>query len=279
MTRGAVLVSGASTGIGAATTALLARNGFATFAGVRKPEDQPRTAALGSGVRPLALDVTVQSSIDDARRAVRESGVALTGIVSNAGIAIGGPLEHLPLEELRRQFEVNVFGSLAIVQAFLPLLAEGSGRIVLVGSISGRLATPYIGAYSASKFALRAMADALRVELAPSRISVSLIEPGSVRTPIWRKGRETAGEMAGRLGNTTRPHYRVALERILAIAQSEERDGMPAAVVAAAILHALTARRPRANYVLGKRAQLRGIFAVFPAALRDRAMRRSMRIP
>ena len=279
MTREGVLISGASTGIGAATASLLARNGFVTFAGYRNPEDEATVAALGEGVRPISLDVTVESSIDEARRTVRESGVPLTGIVSNAGVAIGGPLEHLPLQLLRRQFEVNVFGSLALVQALLPLLAEGSGRIVLVGSISGRLATPYIGAYSASKFALRAMADVLRVELAPGGVSVSLIEPGSVKTPIWRKGREAAGEMASRLGETVRPQYRVAFERMLTIAQREERDGMSAGVVASAILHALTAAKPRANYLLGTRARMVGILALLPAALRDRALRKSMRIP
>jgi NAD(P)-dependent dehydrogenase (short-subunit alcohol dehydrogenase family) len=279
MKRGAVLVSGASTGIGAATASLLAREGFVTFAGFRNPADVPRIAALGADVRPISLDVTVQSSLEDAARTVGESGVGLTGIVSNAGIAVGGPLEHLPVRELRRQFEVNVFGSIALVQALLPLLAEGNGRIVLVGSISGRLATPYIGAYSASKFALRAIADALRIELAPSRIKVSLIEPGSVRTPIWRKGRQAADEMAALLEGNTRPHYRAALERMLAITQSEERDGMAPDVVAAAILDALTAPKPRPNYLLGARARVGSVFALFPAALRDRAVRNSMRLP
>jgi NAD(P)-dependent dehydrogenase (short-subunit alcohol dehydrogenase family) len=279
MKRGAVLVSGASTGIGAASAARLAREGFITFAGFRNAADEKRISELGPNVRPIVLDVTIQSSLDDACRVVRASGIPLTGIVSNAGIAIGGPLEHLPLQELRRQFEVNVFGGLALVQTLLPLLAEGNGRIVLVGSISGRLATPYIGAYSASKFALRALADALRLELAPSRITVSLIEPGSVKTPIWRKGREGAGDLASRLEQTTRAHYRIALERLLAITQSEERDGMPAEAVASAILHAMTAPRPRANYVLGKRARMGGIVALLPPALRDRAVRKSMRIP
>jgi NAD(P)-dependent dehydrogenase (short-subunit alcohol dehydrogenase family) len=278
MMRGAVLVSGASTGIGAATASLLAREGFVTFAGFRSTADENRVAELGTNVRPIVLDVTLQPSIQDAVRIVRTSGIPLTGMVSNAGIAIGGPLEHLPVEELRRQFEVNVFGSFALVQALLPLLA-GGGRIVLVGSISGRLATPYIGAYSASKFALRALADALRVELAPAHIKVSLIEPGSVKTPIWRKGREAADEMAAQIGETTRPHYRLALDRMLRLTQAEERDGMPADVVASAILHALTAPKPRANYVLGTRARIGSLFALLPAALRDGMLRRSMQIP
>jgi NAD(P)-dependent dehydrogenase (short-subunit alcohol dehydrogenase family) len=274
-----IIVSGASTGIGQATVALLARRGYVAFAGVRNESDAARLRAAHENIRPLFLDVTDESSIARAAGDVEASGIPLLGVVSNAGIALGGPLERLPIAELRRQFEVNVFGSLALVQTALPLLGEGSGRIVLVGSISGRLATPYVGAYSASKFALRAMADALRIELSPSRIAVSLIEPGSVKTPIWKKGRETAAEMATRLENTIRPHYRVALERMLAIAKSQERDGMPVEVVATAILHALTAAKPRANYLLGARARMGGLFALLPAAVRDRAVRKSMRIP
>jgi NAD(P)-dependent dehydrogenase (short-subunit alcohol dehydrogenase family) len=199
--------------------------------------------------------------------------------VSNAGIAIGGPLEHLPIEDLRRQLEVNVIGAVAFVQTFLPMLASNRGRVVFVGSISGRLATPYIGPYSASKFAVRALSDALRVELAPAGISVTLIEPGSVKTPIWKKGRAAAGEIATRLGPNTRAHYRAALERVVAITESEEREGMPVEVVTEAILHALNARRPRAQYLLGMPARVGSVVAMLPPALRDRAVRASMRIP
>jgi NAD(P)-dependent dehydrogenase (short-subunit alcohol dehydrogenase family) len=275
----AVVISGASTGIGAATAARLAEKGYTVFAGVRSDADSQRVAELHADIRPLMLDVTQGESLGRALSHVRESGAALHGIVSNAGIAVGGPLEHLPIEELRKQFEVNVYGALALVQTFLPLLGEKDGRIVFVGSISGRLATPYIGPYSASKFALRALADALRLELAPAGLAVSLVEPGSVKTPIWGKGRSAAGEMAAKLGPNVRAHYRAALERLLAITQSEERDGMPVDVVTSAIVHALSARRPRAHYLLGAPARMGSIVAVLPPALRDRAIRASMRIP
>jgi NAD(P)-dependent dehydrogenase (short-subunit alcohol dehydrogenase family) len=225
------------------------------------------------------LDVTQADSLAGAAQTVRDSGIELHGIVSKAGIALGGPLEHVPIDELRRQFEVNVFGAIALAQIFIPLLAQGDGRIVFVGSISGRLATPYIGPYSASKFALRALADAMRLELAPAGIAVSLIEPGSVKTPIWGKGRAEAGQIAARLGASARPHYRTALERILSITESAERDGMPVEVVSSAIEHALTARRPRAQYVLGTPARMGSVVAALPAALRDRAVRKSMHIP
>lgn len=274
-----VVISGASTGIGAATAALLAQKGFVVFAGVRSDADARRLAAVSPNVRPLNLDVTQADSLARAAQAVRESGIALQGVVSNAGIVVSGPLEHVSVDDVRRQFDVNVFGALALVQTFIPFLPENEGRIVLVGSISGRLATPYIGPYSASKFALRGLADALRIELAPIGIGVSLIEPGSVKTPIWKKGRNEAGQMAARLASGTRPHYRAALERIVSIAQREERDGMPVESVAAVIERALTARRSRAQYVVGTPARMGSVVATLPAALRDRAVRASMRIP
>lgn len=277
-TRG-VVISGASSGIGAATAALLAEQGFIVFAGVRNEDDARRLSQSSANVRTIMLDVTQADSLARAAETVRGSEVALHGIVSNAGIALGGPLEHLPIDELRRQFEVNVFGALATAQTFIPLLDEGHARIVFVGSISGRLAAPYIGPYSASKFALRAIADAMRLELAPAGASVSLIEPGSVKTAIWGKGRAGAVEIEARLGSSVRPHYRAALDRVVAITEREERDGMAVEVVSSAIAHALTARRPRAQYVLGTPAKIGSVLATLPSGLRDRAVRASMRIP
>jgi len=273
-----IVISGASTGIGAATARLLAEEGFVVFAGVRNGEDARRLSESHANVRAIMLDVTQAESLARAAQSVAESGVALHGIVSNAGIALGGPLEHLPMDDLRRQFEVNVFGALAMVQTFIPLLAEKHARIVFVGSISGRLATPYIGPYSASKFALRALADAMRIELAPAGIGVSLIEPGSVKTPIWGKGRAEAVQIGERLGTNVRPHYRVALDRIVSITEGEDRDGMPVEIVSSTILHALVAPRPRAQYLLGKRAKIGSLIANLPAGLRDRAIRASMRV-
>lgn len=275
----AVVISGASTGIGAASAGVLAEKGFVVFAGVRNDGDAQRLAGLSSNIRPVMLDVTKADSLERAAQVVRKSGVTLRGVVSNAGIAVGGPLEHVSADDMRRQFEVNVYGALALVQTFLPLLSENDGRVVFVGSISGRLATPYIGPYSASKFALRGLADAMRLELAPAGIAVSLIEPSSVKTPIWGKGRTEAGRIARRLESKARPHYRKAFERILSITESEERDGMPVEVVSAAIAHALTARRPRAQYVVGTPARMGSVLAALPAGLRDKAVRASMRLP
>ncbi|HTX58106.1 MAG TPA: SDR family NAD(P)-dependent oxidoreductase [Verrucomicrobiae bacterium] len=275
----AVIVSGASSGIGAAAVQLLAGRGFVVFAGVRSEADAQRSRAVHANVSPVLLDVTDPQTIARAIEAVKARGVALVGVVSNAGIALGGPLERFPIDELRRQFEVNVFGALALAQAALPLVPRRQGRIVFVGSIAGRLPTPYIGPYSASKFALRALADALRVELAPDGIAVSLIEPGSVKTPIWKKGREARGELFARLGPDARPHYAPALERLLEATRSEERTGLPVEVVSEAILHALTSAKPRASYLLGAPARMGSVVAMLPAGTRSRFLRAVMKLP
>lgn len=264
----AVVITGASSGIGAAAAHALARHGFIAFAGVRKEADAEKAAALHENVRPLHLDVTDHDSIVAAATSVAAAGVPLFGLVNNAGIALGGPLEYLPIDRLRRQFEVNVFGAVAVTQAFLPQLREHHGRIVFIGSVSGRIAVPYIGPYAASKFALRAIADALRVELSPAGIFVSLVEPGSVKTPIWRKGRESRDELMRALGPQAMTHYRPALEGMFRRTEAAEREGMPVERVTSAVVHALTARRPKTNYLVGSRAA--SIVAMLPTTWRDR---------
>lgn len=273
-----VVVSGASTGIGYATAEVLAREGYDVFAGVRTEADADRLRALGERVHPVIFDVTQAASIEAARQAVLATGLPLRAVVSNAGIAVAGPLETLPIDELRRQFEVNVFGAIALAQAFLPSLSE-DGRVIFVGSVSGRLPTPYIGPYSSSKFALRALADAMRVELAPAGIAVTLIEPGSVKTPIWAKGRARREEMHAQLGPNPRPHYREALDRVINATEGEERNGMPVEHVAEAIRDAVAAPRPRAAYVVGAPARAGTIIAMLPTSFRARVIRRIMKLP
>jgi NAD(P)-dependent dehydrogenase (short-subunit alcohol dehydrogenase family) len=276
--RRGVIVSGASTGIGAATAILLARSGYVAFAGVRNEDDAARLRADHANMRPVFLEVTDEASIARAIREVASSGVQLVGVVSNAGIAIGGPLEHIPIAALRELLDVNVVGALALVQAALPQLPSPGGRVVFVGSIAGRLAMPYNAAYSASKFALRAIADGLRIELAPAGIAVSLIEAPSVDTPIWRKGAESRERLLAVLGDGARPHYRSALENLLRFTKSQVGAGMPAEHVAEAIVHALTGRHPRARYVLGSAHGLY-VLALLPLRLRDRIVRAVQGLP
>ncbi len=188
----AIVVTGASTGIGRECVRLLASQGYRVFAGVRTPQDaQALVQEVPQGLTPVFLDVTDATSIRAAVEVVSKArSDGLYGLVNNAGITVAGPLEVLPIDALRRQIEVNVIGPVAVTQAFLPLLRKARGRIVLMGSILGRVALPYVGAYSISKFALEAVTDSLGMELAESGVSVSLMEPGNIATPIWAKSKQ-----------------------------------------------------------------------------------------
>ncbi|MDP9107030.1 MAG: SDR family NAD(P)-dependent oxidoreductase, partial [Candidatus Eremiobacteraeota bacterium] len=236
-------------------------------------------AALHEHVRSLRLDVTDRDAIHAGAAIVAASGHVLRGVVSNAGIAVGGPLEFLPVDELRRIFEINVFGAAELAQAFLPQLRASRGRLVFVGSISGRLAVPFVAPYSMSKFALRALADALRIELLPAGVGVSLVEPSAVKTPIWSKGRDSRAALLALLPPQAMERYAAQMEAMFAQVEREEHGAMPVDVVAQAILHAVTARKPRARYLLGKGARAGSIVALLPTALRDRAIRASMKLP
>jgi NAD(P)-dependent dehydrogenase (short-subunit alcohol dehydrogenase family) len=281
--RGAVLITGASTGIGEACALHLDQRGFRIFAGVRRPADaEALRAKAGPRLAPLLLDVTDAASIAAARteveRATGEAGLA--GLVNNAGIAVAGPLEILPLREFRKQIEVNVTGALAVTQAFLPLLRRARGRIVQMGSISGRLATPFNGAYSMSKFALEAMTDALRIELLPWGLEVSIIEPGSVATPIWEKSQRYSGEMARQIPAERRELYRRAYDAMRDAARQAGEAGIRPREVARAVEHALTARKPKTRYLVGKNVRLYSWLAKFlPDRARDRMIARRLGLP
>ena len=277
--REAVVITGASTGIGASAAQRLARAGFVTFACVRSEAAAAAVESLHDNIHALRLDVTDRASIDAAAETVATRGLPLRGLVNNAGIALAGPLEHLPVDEIRRQFEVNVFGALETTQAFLPQLRRSRGRLVFVGSISGRLSVPFIAPYSASKFALRAFADALRIELAPAGIAVSLVEPASVKTPIWQSARDLHDKVMSRMPPEALEQYGAQLAAVSRQTDRDERDGMPVERVSSAIAHALTAPAPRANYLVGASARAGSIIAVLPPALRDRAMRASLKLP
>src|SRR5260221_4395504 len=186
----AVVVTGASTGIGRATAVRLAASGFRVFAGVRKQQDYEELQRDLPAITPLILDVTDPEQLAEAVRTVAEAvgDKGLQGLVNNAGISGGAPTEFLPLDDLRGMLEVNVVGVVATTQAFLPLLRQGDGRIVCIGSIRGRMAVPFLAAYSMSKAAVSALCDSLRGELPPWGVHVALVEPGAITTPIWEKG-------------------------------------------------------------------------------------------
>ena len=266
----AVLVTGASSGIGQASALRLAASGWRVFGGVRSEEDAERLRE--HGVEPLQLDVTDSATIAAAAGVV---GGELYGLVDNAGIAIAAPLELVPLDELRRQLEVNVVGQVAVLQAFLPLLRRSQGRVVLVGSVGGRSALPFLGPYAASKHALEAIADSLRVELAPWWISVSIVEPASVKTAIWTKGAAQADLMRAGISHDRNELYAARIERFRAVAL-KRGPGIDADVVARAVERALTASRPKARYLVGRDAHIRAWIERLPTRLRDRVLAKAL---
>jgi NAD(P)-dependent dehydrogenase (short-subunit alcohol dehydrogenase family) len=276
-TSQAVLVTGASSGIGRATAVLLAERGWYVFAGVRRESDADLLADLLGGYgQPVLLDVTDSRSLLEAEVVVRGSG-GLDALVNNAGIAVSAPLEYLPIADFRRQLEVNLTGQLAVSQTFLPLLRSSGGRIVFVGSISGRVANPLLGPYVASKFALAGLADTLRTELVPAGVSVSLIEPGPIATDIWRRGREVGAALARRLPVEARRRYGTMIESLAALAESAEARAMPPRSVAAVIHRALTVPHPKPRYLVGREAWLGAAFALLPSRVQARVMAYQMR--
>ena len=242
-----VVVTGASTGIGYAIAQMLAREGFHVFAGVRRRQDADRLIEeIGDELTPLVFDVTDPQGVADAARDVGErlANTTLAGLVNNAGIATAGPLLHQPIEEFRRQLEINVVAQVAVVQAFAPLLGADRtrigdpGRIINMSSVAGRIAAPFLGAYAASKHALEAVSDSLRRELMLYGVDVIVIEPGSVATPIWDKA-ESADYTP-----YFRTDYKDSVSRLRAHALKEGRAGFPPERVAASVLRALVAPKP-----------------------------------
>jgi NAD(P)-dependent dehydrogenase (short-subunit alcohol dehydrogenase family) len=280
LSQPAVVITGASTGIGEATALELDRRGFQVFAGVRTAEAGKRLQSLASPLlTPLLLDVTDAAQIAAAVEFVRGKigGQGLAGLVNNAGIAISGPLEILPLADFRRQLEVNVTGQLAVIQAFIPLLRLCRGRIVNVTSINGALAAPYLGPYAASKFALEAMSDALRIELRQWGIKVIVVAPGAVKTPIWDKSAAKAEKITQSVSPEGMKLYEADLEVWRKVVLDVAQKADPVETVVDKIVHALTSPRPRARYYLhfSQRFLCRG-FKILPESLRDWFVRRAM---
>ncbi len=278
-----VVITGASTGIGAACAWHLDSLGFTVFAGVRRIEDGEALKAKASvRLLPMLLDVTDAGSIERARQQVAAlvGSAGLAGLVNNAGIAVVGPLEAVPIADLRRQFEVNVIGQIAVTQAFLPLLRQGRGRIVNMGSIAGRAAMPVMGPYSASKFALEALTDALRLEVQQWGIQVSIVEPGAIATPIWTK----SGAKAEALETVTSEELKALYAGVIAgvrarVAEAAARAISPDAV-SNAVVHALTASSPKTRYLVGRDAKVRALMIkLLPDRWSDRLMTWILNLP
>ena len=248
-----VLVTGASTGIGEATALRMKAAGWEVLAAARKDGDLDRLRE--AGLEPVRLDVTDAQTIAAAREQLGDRPLA--GLVNNAGVAVSGPIEFIPLDDLRQQLEVNLIGQVAVIQAFLAAIREAKGRVVNVSSIGGRFALPMVGPYAASKYALEAVSDSLRRELRPWGVHVALIEPGAVITPIWEKGRETADRLEAAMGAEARALYGGLADRIRAETEKIPDRGVHPDEVAKAIESALTAARPKLRYVVGSDAKMR----------------------
>ncbi len=273
------LVTGTSTGIGEACVTRLAGLGWTVYAGVRRTEDGDRLKAQITGdVRPVILDVSnrehTRRVISDIERDARGSG--LQALVNNAGVGVGGPVEYVAEADWRWVFDVNFFGVVALTQAAIPLLRAGRGRIVHVGSIGGRIASPGLGPYSASKHAIEALAETQRHEFARSKtpIRVALIEPGEVKTAIWDKGDATVDELERAYDAVAKERYQWLLDQARGFLSEGREKGVPASAVADAVEHALTAKRPKARYVVGPDAKLIAyVVSHLPDRVRDTFVR------
>lgn len=272
----AVVVTGASSGIGEACALQLAARGFRVFAGVRTEDAAESLRRHGHAtLTPLHIDVRHSASIDAAAATVAsETSGRLSGLVNNAGIAVAAPLEFLPLDLLREQLEVNVIGQLAVTQAMLPMLRADRGRIVNMGSVSGRVSMPFLGPYAMSKFALEAISDALRVELRAWGIHVAVIEPGVIETPIWKRSLAAADTMLARLPKAAHDLYGPTMDTMRSLVI--KLRGSPVDTVVKAVLHALTARRPKARYLVGRDARARVLLDRLPWRVRDRIIQNAL---
>ena len=273
-----VLVTGASRGIGRASAERLAAAGWDVVAAARNTADlDDLVAAAGGAISAVELDITDEAQVRALETVLPQR---LDAVVNNAGIVVGGPIEAVPLAELRRQLEVNVVGQAAVCQAVLPRLRHSRGRIVFVSSVSGRVATPLTGAYNASKFALEGMADSMRMELAPWGIDVTLVEPAQTDTDMWRTAID---EFDAAVEALSAEHRRLYADHIAGYRKSIPRSqkmAAPVEGVAAAIERALTDRRPKARYVVGRPAQLQARLAgLTPTRVLDGALRKATGVP
>jgi NAD(P)-dependent dehydrogenase (short-subunit alcohol dehydrogenase family) len=264
-----VLITGASTGIGYATAKFLAAQGWRVLAGARKQEDIDRLSNE-NGVFGFALDVTNDEQVEALGDMLsRECPSGLDGLINNAGIAVTGPWEFVDPEDLRRQFDVNVFGLVDITRVALPFVRRACGRVVNVGSIAGLIADALLGPYAASKFAVEAITDSLRREVAPLGVQVCSINPGPIDTPILYKVKEKlySSEEEKRV-------YGARIEKRVAAFLSQRKNAEPVEIVTKAIHHALTAKSPRARYYVGKGSRLIATLSKLPERVLDAILNR-----
>ena len=273
--RELIVVTGASTGMGAATARELARRGFHVLAGVRRDVDAD--ALRGEGIEPHILDITVESDVAAIadRVAHDPQGLPLRALVNNAGIAVNAPVEALPIDEWRRQFEVNLFGHVAMIQALMPSLLRSSGTVVNISSVGGKVALPTYSAYAGSKFAMEALSDSLRREVKNLGVKVVVVEPGAVKTAMAERGIATADRLKAGMTADQLRRYGDLIAAMSSLARSFDTDGVPADRAAKVIANAATAPRPRTRYTIGRDA---AILARMSRVASDRFLDRAVRL-
>jgi len=254
--RELIVVTGASTGMGAATARELARRGFHVLAGVRREIDAD--ALRGEGIEPHILDITVESDVAAIadRVAADPLGRPLRALINNAGIAVNAPVEALPIAEWRRQFEVNLFGHVAMIQALMPSLLRSSGTVVNISSVGGKVALPTYPAYAGTKFALEALSDSMRREVNDFGVKVVVVEPGAVKTEMAQRGVATADRLKAGMTADQLERYGGLIDAMSSLARSFDTDGVPAERAAKVIANAATAPRPRTRYTIGRDAAI-----------------------
>jgi NAD(P)-dependent dehydrogenase (short-subunit alcohol dehydrogenase family) len=268
--KGSVFITGAATGIGAATTRRLAEAGYRVFAGVHQ---EAGSLARIPGVQPVAIDVTDPSGVQDAAKVVDDAtgGDGLRAVINNAGVIVQGPLELVPAGELRRQFEVNTLGPAYVIQAFLPLLRTGKGRIINISAPTARVPVPFMAPIGGSKAALASFSDSLRLELGAWGIPVMVIEPGGTDTAIFRKA-ETAAQAA--LGAADPAKAALYSDQLAAVAKAAAKQKLgPADAVATTIVAAVEAGKPKRHYAAGSGTAIFAVLAHVPASLRERLIK------
>lgn len=251
MSNKTIFITGASTGIGFTSATMLAQLGFKVIAGVLPNEDTTALQAIHADI--LHIDITKRDMVYDvAEKLNRQLAVGgLYGLLNNAGVAVSGPLEFTPMEEIRRQLEVNLFGHIEVTQALLPLIRQAKGRIVNITSLLGRITSAFSGPYCMSKYAMEAFSDALRLELAPLGVFVSAVEPGSIKTPIWGKFKDQATELAEELPPEAQSVYGEKYQQSIDVGLKWASEGISPENVAKKVVHAFTAKKPKAAYIVG----------------------------
>ena len=264
-----VIITGASSGIGEATARELARRGFHVLAGVRN--DRDADAIRGAGIEPLIIDITNPDHIRALATRVHgdPQGRSVRALVNNAGIGVNAPVEVFAIDEWRRLFEVNFFGHIAVTQMLLPALIRSKGRVINISSVGGRIAMATYGPYAGTKFALEAVSDSLRREMAPLGVHVVVVEPAAVRTKIGDRAIARAQQVASTMTPEQSERYGRLVEAITAQAASAMESGLSADAAAKVIAQAVTARKPRTRYTIGREAALLPLLTTLPDRMLD----------